>query len=221
MNPTTTPNIILIGAPGSGKGTQSAKLISKYSYRHISTGDLLRAEIAKASDLGKRVSSIMAHGNLVDDKTVMELLAVNCDLNKSHYIFDGFPRNADQAVLLNTFLSESANGQTAIYLNIDTDIVVKRISQRRVCSKCANVYSLATVPQNGTCVKCGETGTIIQRKDDMPEVVENRMKVFSNAIQPMLEFYEAKKMLVTIDAADAEDVVFKKISDLIDNFKVN
>jgi adenylate kinase len=216
-----TPNLILIGAPGSGKGTQSAKLISRYSYKHISTGDLLRAEIAKCSDLGKRVSAIMAQGNLVDDDTVMELLAVNCDLKKSHYIFDGFPRNAEQAVLLNSFLSESANGQTAIYLKIDTEIVVKRISQRRVCSKCAHVYSLASVPQDGACIKCGEVGAIIQRKDDMPEVVENRMKVFSNAIRPMLEFYEAKKMLKALDAADAEDVVFKKISDLIDNFKVN
>jgi adenylate kinase len=216
-----TPNLILIGAPGSGKGTQSAKLISRYSYNHISTGDLLRAEIAKCSDLGKRVSSIMAQGNLVDDKTVMELLAVNCDLKKSHYIFDGFPRNADQAVLLNSFLTESASGQTAIYLKIDTDVVVKRISQRRVCSKCGHVYSLASLPENDTCVKCSSTGTIQQRKDDMPEVVENRMNVFANTIKPMLDFYEAKKMLKILDAADAEDVVFKKISDLIDNFKVN
>ena len=214
------PNIILIGAPGSGKGTQSAKLISKYSYRHISTGDLLREEITKATQLGSRVSSIMAKGNLVDNATVMELLASNCDLNKSHYIFDGFPRNAEQAVLLNTFLESSPNGQAAIYLKIDTDVVVKRISQRRVCGKCAHVYSLASVPQDGICVKCNEVGSIVQRKDDMPEVVENRMKVFSSAIQPMLDYYESKKMLDTIDASDAEDVVFIKISDLIDNFKV-
>lgn len=219
------PNIILIGAPGSGKGTQSAKLISKYSYRHVSTGDLLREEIAKATDLGMRVSSIMASGNLVDNTTVMELLAANCNLKKSHYIFDGFPRNVEQAILLDSFLSLSLNGQFVIYLKIDTDIVVNRISQRRVCSKCGQVYSLLsmTTLQNsaqGTCARCGSIGTIQQRKDDMPEVVENRMKVFSNAIQPMLEYYESKNMLSVIDAAGTEDIVFKKISDLVDNFKV-
>ena len=214
------PNVILIGAPGSGKGTQSAKLISKYSYVHISTGDLLREEIAKSSELGKRVSSILALGNLVDDTTVMELLASKCDLTKYHYIFDGFPRNVEQAALLDSMLSSAASGQVAIYLKIDIDVVVKRISQRRVCSKCGYVYSIASLPQDGLCVKCGSGETIQQRKDDMPEVVENRMKIFSNAIQPMLEYYEAKKMLSAIDASLAEDVVFKKISDLIDNFKV-
>lgn len=214
------PNVILIGAPGSGKGTQSAKLISKYSYVHISTGDLLREEIAKGSELGTRVSSILAKGNLVDDATVMELLASKCELNKNHYIFDGFPRNVEQAALLDSLLAVGANGQVAIYLKIDIDVVVKRISQRRVCSKCAHVYSLSSLPKDDTCVKCGTTGTIQQRKDDMPEVVENRMKIFSNAIQPMLEYYEDKKMLYMIDASLVEDVVFKKISDLIDNFKV-
>lgn len=214
------PNVILIGAPGSGKGTQSAKLINKYSYVHISTGDLLREEIAKASELGNRVSSILAKGNLVDDASVIELLASNCDLNKFHYIFDGFPRNIEQAVLLDSLLCPGASGQVAIYLKIDIDLVVKRISQRRVCSKCGHVYSFSSLPQDGLCIKCGTAGTIQQRKDDMPEVVENRMKIFSNAIQPMLEYYEDKKMLNTIDASLAEDIVFKKISDLIDNFKV-
>lgn len=215
------PNMILIGAPGSGKGTQSEKLIKQYSYGHISTGDLLRAEIAKASDLGKRVSSILAKGELVDDGTVMELMASRCDLNNNFYIFDGFPRNIAQANLLQNFLSTEQNNQMAIYLKVDIESVVKRISLRRVC-KCGQVYSLASTPdaEKIACTKCGNAGTIIQRKDDMPEVVETRLKIFADTIEPMLEYYKSKQLLHVIDASLTEELVFKNISDLIDNFRI-
>ena len=214
------PNVILIGAPGSGKGTQSEKLIQKYSYTHISTGDMLRNEIASSSDLGMRVSSIMSSGNLVDDKTVLELLSSRCQLGKFHYIFDGFPRNIDQAILLDDLLGKALNKNVIIFLKIEDDVVAKRISSRRVCSKCGQVFGinspvdLSTIP----CVKCGTSGTLIQRKDDMPEVVLNRLKVFSEAISPMLKYYESMKRLITIDATLSEDNVFSKISTAIENF---
>ena len=217
-----SPNLILIGAPGSGKGTQSEKLISQFSYVHISTGDLLREEIAKGSELGKRVSSILAEGALVDDNTVMELMASKCNLDNFCYIFDGFPRNIKQANMLHTFLATEQNNQIAVYLKIDIQKVVNRIAKRRVCSKCGHVYGLDFSPnaEKDPCVKCHSTGTVIQRKDDMPEVVENRLKIFTDSVEPMLEFYQSKGLLNVIDASLAEAVVFKNICDLINNFKI-
>jgi adenylate kinase len=214
------PNIILIGAPGSGKGTQSEKLISQFGYEHISTGDLLREEIAKSSDLGKRVSSILAQGNLVDDNTVLELLTAKCQLSNHYYIFDGFPRNLEQAKLLEDLLLRQSAKFIAIYLEIDIPTVVTRISQRRICSNCKQVYSLLnlSVDELSVCRKCGNKGTVIQRKDDMPSVVENRMQIFSDSIKPMLDFYDTKNVLKLIDAAETEDIVFEKISNIIEIF---
>jgi adenylate kinase len=217
------PNVILIGAPGSGKGTQSEELIKNYSYLHVSTGNLLRDEIEKSTELGKRVSSVLASGNLVDDKTVLELLSSKCDLLKNYYIFDGFPRNIEQAVLLDSLISGCSSGQIAIYLKIDVAVVVKRISRRRVCSKCGYVYSLDSENEKtlASCFKCGEKGSVLQRKDDMPDVVENRLKIFLNSIQPMLDYYGDKNILHIVDASKAIPVVFEEISSLIDNFKIN
>jgi adenylate kinase len=216
------PNVILIGAPGSGKGTQSEELVKNYSYLHISTGNLLREEIAKSSELGMRVASVLSGGNLVDDKTVLELLSSRCNLLESSYIFDGFPRNIEQAVLLENFLVSRNSNYVVVYLRADVDVVVSRISQRRICSKCGSVYSLinSSGKEFASCLKCGEIGTVEQRKDDMPEVVENRLNIFLKSIQPMLDFYDSKNLLHAINASRAVDSVFKDISNLIDNFKV-
>jgi adenylate kinase len=215
------PNIILIGAPGAGKGTQSDRLINEFSYVHISTGNLLRDEIAKGSALGLRVSSIIASGNLVDDKTVLDLLISLCDFANSHYIFDGFPRNIEQAIMLGTLLENAANGQMAIYLKIDNSAVIERISKRRVCNKCGQVYSLQGLHdsvKNNFCSKCGSTDTIVQRKDDMPDVVANRLEIFAASIKPMLDYYKAKNLLKIIDASQSEDLVFQEISKLISKY---
>lgn len=209
------PHLIILGAPGSGKGTQAAKLVEK-GFRHVSTGDLLRSEITKGSELGQKVSGILSRGDLVDDNTVMALLKANCDVDKISYIFDGFPRNLVQAKMLDT---ELLNGKKtlAVYFKIDFSILTNRIVNRRTCGECGEIYNLATKPPRvaEVCDKCGATNSLKQRKDDTVEVVSNRLKVFADAADPLLAFYKSKGVLVEIDASMEEKEVFKVLEKII------
>ncbi len=128
------PQLILLGAPGSGKGTQANKLISEFGYNHISTGDLLRAEVKKASDLGKEVDTIINSGNLVSDEIVLKLLKSNCNINENIYIFDGFPRNLEQAKALSEEVLRGSN-YLVVYFEMSTEVLVERISNRRIARK--------------------------------------------------------------------------------------
>jgi adenylate kinase len=205
------PQLILLGAPGSGKGTQAQKIVSEFGFNHISTGDLLRNEIAKASELGNRVKSIMDSGNLVDDSTVLELLNANCDLTGSAYIFDGFPRNLEQAKSLD---SEVLNGvkSIAIYFDIDLEILVERITNRRMAPKSGEIYNLVTRPpqKEGVCDVSGEA--LVQRKDDNEDTVRNRLGVFKSTIDPVLDYYESKGILVRVDASKSAEEVFSQVT---------
>ena len=208
------PQLILLGAPGAGKGTQAAKLVSDFGYEHISTGDLLRQEVAKGTDLGIRVKAIMDAGDLVDDKTVLELFSANCDLNSKSYIFDGFPRNIMQAESLENEVLKGVDAK-AIYFEMDLEVLVERISNRRVAPKSGEIYNLISKPPKvaGVCDVSGET--LIQRKDDNEETVRNRMNVYKETYGPILEFYEGKGNLVRLDASEPLEEVFKKLSDVI------
>ena len=210
------PQLILLGAPGSGKGTQAAKIVSEFGYDHVSTGDLLRAEIAKQSELGKRVKSIMDAGNLVDDQTVLELLKANCDISSNAYIFDGFPRNADQAKALDQVVLGDANAK-AIYFKIDLEILVERIANRRIAPKSGRIYNLVSNPpkKEGICDESGEE--LVHRKDDNEDVVRNRLNVFKETIDPVLDYYKSKGMLIEVDAMSGQDDVFAQISSIINN----
>ncbi|NOT79112.1 MAG: nucleoside monophosphate kinase [Bacteriovoracaceae bacterium] len=209
------PHLIILGAPGSGKGTQAAKLISK-GFKHVSTGDLLRSEIAKNSELGQKVSGIISRGDLVDDKTVMALLKANCDVDKVSYIFDGFPRNVYQAEMLEAELLKDKK-TLAVYFNIDLSILVNRVVNRRTCGTCGEIYNLATKAPRvlDTCDKCGTVGSLKQRKDDTEEVVSNRLKIFKETVEPMLSFYKSRRELVEIDASMPEEVVFDALEKVI------
>lgn len=209
------PHLIILGAPGSGKGTQAAKLVEK-GFKHISTGDLLRAEIAKGSELGQKVSGIISRGDLVDDSTVMALLKANCDLDRVSYIFDGFPRNVAQAEMLEAELLKGKK-TLAIYFNIDLSILIDRVVNRRTCGSCGEIYNLATKAPRvaDTCDKCGAVGSLKQRKDDTEEVVSNRLKIFKDTVEPMLSFYRAKGVLVEIDASMQEKNVFSALENII------
>jgi len=210
------PQLILLGAPGSGKGTQAAKIVSEFGYNHISTGDLLRSEIAKESDLGKRVKSIMDAGDLVDDQTVLELLKVNCDLSSNAYIFNGFPRNGDQAKALDEVVLGDTKSM-AIYFKMDLEVLVERIANRRIAPKSGKIYNLLTNPPKNEGI-CDETGEeLIHRKDDNEDVVRNRLNVFKETIDPVLEFYKSKGILVEIDATKALDEVFGQITNIINS----
>jgi adenylate kinase len=198
--------LILLGAPGSGKGTQAAKLVSELGYNHLSTGDLLRAEIAEGTELGKRVQGIMERGELVDDGIVLELLKKNCDLESNKYIFDGFPRNIEQAKALSEVVLKDASYQ-AIYFELDLEVIVDRISNRRMAPKSGRIYNLISSPPKVE-GKCDETGEdLIQRKDDNVETVRNRLEVFKETIGPVIEFYKNKNALQSVNAiSDPEDV---------------
>lgn len=209
------PHLIILGAPGSGKGTQAAKLVAK-GFRHVSTGDLLRSEIAKGTELGQKVSGIISRGDLVDDNTVMALLKANCDVDKVSYIFDGFPRNIAQAEMLEAELLQGRK-TLAVYFKIDLGVLIDRVVNRRTCGSCGEIYNLATKPplKANVCDKCGVVGAINQRKDDTQEVVSNRLKIFADTVNPMLAFYKAKGILVEIDASMLESDVFNELEKVI------
>lgn len=201
-------HLILLGAPGSGKGTQSSRL-KEIGYSHVSTGDLLRAEIAKESELGKRVKDVMDKGQLVSDDLVVELLKANLDLDNTTYIFDGYPRNYKQADTLDGILK--GHDYLAVYFKLDLDILVERITNRRTTKDGKNIYNLKTNPPKveGVCDVTGEP--LIQRDDDKEEVVRERMNVFEATIDPILEFFNKNGHLATIDADQDLDQVYKEI----------
>lgn len=209
------PHLIILGAPGSGKGTQAAKLVEK-GYKHVSTGDLLRSEIAKGTELGQKVAGIISRGDLVDDRTVMALLKANCDVDKVSYIFDGFPRNIAQAEMLEAELLQGKK-TLAVYFKIDLSILVSRVVNRRTCSKCGEIYNMTTKPPRvaNTCDKCGATESLTQRKDDTEEVVSNRLQIFKDTVDPMLAFYKSKGVLVELDASKQEKDVFSALEKVI------
>ena len=208
------PQLILLGAPGSGKGTQAARIVSEFGYGHISTGDLLRAEVAKGSDLGNRIKAIIEAGNLVDDETVLELLKVNCELESSAYIFDGYPRNIDQAKALESVVLQGVKS-TAIYFEMDLEQIIQRVINRRTAPKSGKIYNLLTNPpkKDGICDVSGES--LVQRKDDNEETVRNRLNVFKDTISPIINFYKEQGTLVTVNASQSADEVFKQVANIV------
>jgi len=209
------PQIILLGAPGSGKGTQAAKIV-ELGYNHVSTGDLLRAEIKKASNLGKKIQDLIGNGQLVDDQTVLDLLQANINLAKGEYIFDGFPRTEVQATMLDKQIVKKAKA-VAIYLDVSLDELVSRIVNRRTCGGCNEIYNLINKPpkKEGVCDLCGKG--LVHRKDDNKETVQNRMDVFKEQIDPILAYYETKGMLKKVDASINPDTTFKQIRKIVES----
>ena len=202
-------NLILLGAPGCGKGTQSAILAREMNYGHVSTGNLLRDEIAKGSELGTRVKSVMDAGQLVSDDLVVDILEANLDLNSRAYIFDGYPRNEAQAETLNGILGD--HEYLAVLFKLDTDNLVERLTNRRVTRDGKHIYNLKTNPPKveGVCDITGEE--LVQRDDDKEEVVRDRMKVFDDTMGPVISKYRNSGRLVEVDAAQDPQDVFDQI----------
>jgi adenylate kinase len=205
-------HLIFIGAPGSGKGTQASRFVADKGFKHISTGDLLRNEVAKGSVLGQEVKKVMDSGALVSDDLVIRLLQANIDLAKSQYIFDGYPRNIAQAQTLDKEVLKSTTS-TAVYFDIDMGKLVERLTNRRTCKTCGAIYNLiSTKPKiTGVCDKCGSTD-LAQRADDKEEVISNRLKVFQETVNPVLKYYQDLGRLMRVDAEKSPDVIFNQIS---------
>lgn len=204
-------HLILIGAPGAGKGTQADRLVEKHGFKHISTGNLLRAEISKGSELGNSVKELLAQGKLVSDDIVADLILANVDLENEAYIFDGFPRTRHQAEILEEKILKGRKVK-AIYFNVQTDQLVDRLTNRRTCGECGEIFNLITKPLNsdGTCTQC-HSDNIVQRKDDTEEVIRDRMQVFSKEISPILEYYKGKGCLKEIDGSLGMEEIYKEV----------
>lgn len=205
-------HLIFIGAPGSGKGTQASKLVSERGFKHISTGDLLRSEIAKQSPLGLEVKKVMDEGKLVSDDLVIRLLQANINLTASQYIFDGYPRNIAQAQTLDKEVLKGSPS-LAVYFDIDMAKLVARLTNRRTCKNCGAIYNLISkMPKiTGKCDVCGSTD-LVQRADDKEEVITNRLTVFKDTVDPVLKYYQDLGRLMKVDAEQSPDLIFNQIS---------
>lgn len=210
--------IVLIGAPGSGKGTQAKKLVDHYGVVQISTGDLLRAAVSEGTALGMTAKAAMDAGKLVSDDIVLAMIKERLDQpdTKRGYILDGFPRNIAQAEALDKLLSELGQPiEAAILLDVPFKDLMQRLTGRETCSQCGAVYNRYTHPsaQPGICDVCG--GKLIQRADDNEATVEKRLKVFEEQTAPLIAFYENQHKLARIDGTQPIDDITKEFHDVL------
>lgn len=202
--------IIMLGAPGAGKGTQAKMIADKYGVPHISTGDIFRANIKEGTDLGKEAKSYMDKGLLVPDELTVKILLdrVAKDDCKNGYVLDGFPRTIPQAQVLDKALAERSDAiDYAIDVNVPDENIVNRMSGRRACLACGATYHIVHIPPKteGVCDRCGKE--LVLRDDDKPETVKKRLGVYHDQTQPLIDFYAEKGILRTVDGTvDMQDV---------------
>ena len=202
--------IIMLGAPGAGKGTQAKMIAEKYSIPHISTGDIFRYNIKNGTELGKEAKKYMDQGLLVPDELTVKILLdrVAQDDCKNGYVLDGFPRTIPQAEVLEEALTKLGDKiDYAINVEVPEENIVKRMGGRRACVNCGATYHIEHVPpkKEGICDNCGSE--LILRDDDKPETVKNRLSVYHKQTQPLIDFYNGKGVLRTVDGTvDMKDV---------------
>jgi adenylate kinase len=210
--------IVLLGPPGSGKGTQATALKEKEGAVHISSGDLLRAHVKNGTELGLRAKPIMERGDLVPDDLIIDMMAARMaepDAAKG-YLLDGFPRTVAQAEALDRRLAELGQGLDAvIYLNVPEEEILRRLSGRRTCAQCNAIYQLSTMPpkQEGICDKCG--GDLVQRADEEPTVIKKRLAVYAEQTAPLLAFYRETGRLHEIDGMIGVQNVMAEVSRIL------
>ena len=206
--------IIMLGAPGAGKGTQAKKIADKYQIPHISTGDIFRANIKEGTELGKKAKSYMDQGQLVPDELTLELIMdrfQNPDCANG-YVLDGFPRTIPQAEALTEALAKK--GETidyAINVEVPDENIINRMGGRRACLACGSTYHIVYAPTRveGICDRCGEK--LVLRDDDKPETVKNRLNVYHNQTQPLIEYYTRQGKLAEVDGTQSMEDVFNSI----------
>lgn len=210
--------IIMLGAPGAGKGTQAKMIADKYQIPHISTGDIFRANIKNGTELGMEAKKYMDQGLLVPDELTVKILLdrVAQDDCAGGYVLDGFPRTIPQAQVLDKALAELGDAiDVAVNVDVPDENIVRRMSGRRACLSCGATYHIEHVPPKaeGICDKCGQS--LVLRDDDKAETVQNRLKVYHDQTQPLIDFYTKKGVLKTVDGtADMKDV-FAAIVDIL------
>lgn len=209
--------LILLGAPGCGKGTQAQRVTERYGFPQISTGDILREAVRGGTEMGTRAKASMDRGELVPDAVVVGIIRdrVTREDCADGFILDGFPRTVAQADALAAIL-QPEDRTVVIHFRIDDEILLKRLTGRRNCVKCNAIYNVHFAPpaREGTCDACGEA--LLQRDDDRESVVAKRLEVFHASTAPLIPYYEARRLLLTVDASQDVDTVFDNIRRTID-----
>ncbi|MBS4959956.1 MAG: adenylate kinase [Clostridiales bacterium] len=204
--------LVLIGAPAAGKGTQASRLVKKFNIAHISTGDMLRDQINKGTELGKQVQEVMAAGKLVSDELIIEIVKdrISQDDCKNGFILDGFPRTVNQAKKLDELIGAI---DKAIYIKADDEVILKRLTARETCPKCGATYNRISLPSKkaGICDVCGTALT--QRKDDTVEAGRSRLAAYHEQSEPLVDYYSKQDLVLAVDGLQAIDEVTKTIVD--------
>ena len=205
-------NIVLLGAPGAGKGTQAAKLVAEFELPHISTGDMLRAAVKAGTELGLKAKGYMDAGDLVPDDVIIGLVTERLQEpdTEAGFILDGFPRTSAQAVALDAELSKLERPlDAALLIDVDPEVIVGRLCSRRMCRECGHIGTVA----DATCPKCG--GEMYQRDDDNEATVRNRLDVYEKSTSPLIDYYRGCELLVTIDGDRDPDVVYADVKEAL------
>ncbi len=203
--------IVLLGAPGSGKGTQAELLVEKLGYPHISTGDIFRDNIKRKTPLGIKIEEIIDRGDFCPDEITVEIVKNRLSLPDcaNNYILDGFPRNTFQAEQLELFGSP----ELVVNLDVSEKTIIHRITGRRVCSECKASYHTDRIGNETKCAKCG--GMLYVREDDNPESVKERLTVYNLQTKPLIDFYAKKNKLITISGEGSGEEVFNEVIKVI------
>ncbi len=203
--------LVLLGAPGAGKGTQAARIAEKYGITHISTGDIFRKNLKEGTPVGLKAKAYIDKGQLVPDEVTCEIVAERlkeADCRKG-FMLDGFPRNVMQAEALD----KMSDVDSVLNIAVELDKLMARLTGRRVCAKCGESYHVSTFA-GGPCLKCG--GEVIQRADDTEETVGKRLRVYTEQTQPLIEYYAAKGKLASVDGMKSIDEVFAEVVRVLD-----
>jgi len=211
--------IVMLGAPGAGKGTQAQMIADKYHIPHVSTGDIFRANIKNGTELGMEAKKYMDQGLLVPDELTVKILLdrVAQEDCKDGYLLDGFPRTIPQAEVLDKALAELGDAiDCAVNVDVPDENIVKRMSGGRACLSCGSTYHIEHIPpkKEGVCDKCGNE--LVLRDDDKPETVLNRLEVYHKQTQPLIQFYEEKGVLKTVDGTKPMKEVFDSIVEILE-----
>lgn len=210
--------LIMLGAPGAGKGTQAKQIAEQYNIPHISTGDIFRANIKNGTDLGKKAKAFMDKGELVPDELTCDLVMdrIQQDDCENGFVLDGFPRTIPQAEALEDALSKiNESMDYAIDVDVPDENIVSRMSGRRACLECGATYHIVAIPpkKEGICDKCGHE--LVLRDDDKPETVQKRLDVYHEQTQPLIDFYKGKGILQSVDGTQPMEKVFADIREIL------
>lgn len=210
--------IIMLGAPGAGKGTQAKQIADKYKIPHISTGDIFRANIKNNTELGQKAKQYMDQGLLVPDELTCDLVMdrIKQDDCKNGFILDGFPRTIPQAEVLDAALDKiNEKMDYAINVDVPDENIVNRMGGRRCCLNCGATYHVVTIPTKveGICDRCGSP--VVLRDDDKPETVQKRLTVYHDQTQPLIDYYEKQSILKTVDGTKSMEAVFDDITAIL------